>query len=178
MAISATAAAHLGPALPSLGLLDCQAVDATCVAIAHGQRLMRAGLRTLLERETDIVVVEAATGDDAVDLSRRVRPDVVLVDVEIPGLDCVETTRRIVAGSVARVMVLTTSAADPRVFATLVAGAAGLVLEDREPAVLVRAVRRLGPGWRPRRRPRARRSAGTPMPAHRVIDITHRRGEN
>jgi DNA-binding NarL/FixJ family response regulator len=178
MPISATVAAHLGPPLPSLGLLDRQSVDATYVAIAHGQRLMRAGLRTLLERETDIVVAEAATGDDAVDLSRRVRPDVVLVDVEVPGLDCVETTRRIVAGSAARVMVLTASAADPRVFATLVAGAAGLILEDREPAVLVRAVRRLGPGWRGQQRPRARRSAGTPMSAHRVIDITHRRGES
>jgi DNA-binding NarL/FixJ family response regulator len=178
MPISATVAAHLGPPLPSLGLLDRQSVDATYVAIAHGQRLMRAGLRTLLERETDIVVAEAATGDDAVDLSRRTRPDVVLLDVEIPGLDCVETTRRIVAGSAARVMVLTTSAADPRVFATLVAGAAGLVLEDREPAVLVRAVRRLGLERRPRRRSRARRSAGNPMSVGRVIDITHRRGEN
>jgi DNA-binding NarL/FixJ family response regulator len=139
---------------------------------------MRAGLRTLLEREMDIVVVEAATGDDAVDLSQRARPDVVLVDVEIPGLDCVETTRRIVAESTARVMVLTTSAADPRVFATFAAGAAGLVLEDREPAVLVRAVRRLSPGWRPHRRPRARRAAANPMSVDRVIDITHRRGES
>jgi DNA-binding NarL/FixJ family response regulator len=178
MPTSATAAAHLGPSPASLGLVDQRAVDATYVAIAHGQRLMRAGLRTLLERELDIIVVEAATGDDAVDLSQRARPDVVLVDVEIPGLDCVETTRRIVAGSAARVMVLTTSAADPRVFATFAAGAAGLVLEDREPAVLVRAVRRLGPGWRPHRRSRARRSAGNPMSVRRVIDITHRRGEN
>jgi DNA-binding NarL/FixJ family response regulator len=137
------------------------------VAIAHGQRLVRAGLRALLEREAGITVVdEAADGDDAVAMARRLRPDVVLLDVRVPGLDCVEATRRILAESVA-VMVLTATEADARVFASLKAGAAGLLLEDREPAALARALRVLVHGGR-RRAHRSRRS----QPAREVHMLT------
>jgi len=136
-------------------LVDRRTAGTIRVVIAHGQRLVRAGLRLLLEREAGIAVVaEAATGDEAVALAQRLAPDVVLVDVHLPGLDCVQTTRRMLAGQATSVMVLTESETDARVLATLRAGAAGLLLEDREPAELVRAVRLLGHG----RRPRPRRS--------------------
>jgi DNA-binding NarL/FixJ family response regulator len=180
MPTSAVAAEPLNHSIaPSFRRLGAarQTAPATSVAIAHGRRLMRAGLRTLLERETGIDVVEAATGDEAVSVCQRVLPDVVLIDVDVPGLGCVEATQRIVSGSGARVMALTRTAADPRVFAMLVAGAAGLVLEDREPAVLVRAVRRLSCAWRPARRPRAGGPAHSQATLARVVDITHRRGE-
>jgi DNA-binding NarL/FixJ family response regulator len=178
MSTSALPAPPLGadPLLePALGarVHDARSIS---VAIAHGQRLVRAGLRLLLERESGIVVVEAATGDEAVHVSQSLCPDVVLVDVELPGLGCVETTRRIVAGSTAQVMVLASSDTDPRVFATLVAGAAGVVVEDREPAVLVRAIRRFGRAWRPRRRSRRARPAHDPTSMPDVVDITFRRG--
>jgi DNA-binding NarL/FixJ family response regulator len=121
------------------------------VVIAHGRQLVRAGLRVLLEREAGITVVdEAANGDDAVAIARRLRPDVLLLDVRLPGLDCVEATRRILSESDIAVVVLTASETDARTFATLRAGAAGLMLEDREPAALVRVVRLLGNGARPR----------------------------
>jgi DNA-binding NarL/FixJ family response regulator len=132
----------------SLGA-DQRAAGTIRVAIAHSRRLVRAGLHVLLEREAGIAVVGlAADGDEAVALTRRVRPDVVLIDVDLPGLDCVETTRRMLAGQSVAVMVLTTSETDARLIATLRAGATGVLPEDREPADLIRAVRLLGRGGR------------------------------
>jgi DNA-binding NarL/FixJ family response regulator len=145
------------------------------VAIAHGQRLMRAGLRLLLEREAGITVVdEAADGDDAVALVRRLRPDVLLLDVRLPGLDCIQATRRMLADSPVAVVVLTASETDARVLATLRAGAAGLMLESREPAALVRVVRLLGHGGRPRPRRslRSQPAREVPMLTPKVIEIT------
>ena len=79
---------------------DQRAVGTIRVGIAHGQRLVRAGLRVLLDHEAGIAVVdEAATGDEAVALTRRLQPDVVLLDVGLPGLGCVEVTRRILAAA-------------------------------------------------------------------------------
>jgi DNA-binding NarL/FixJ family response regulator len=138
------------------------------VAIVHGQHLVRAGLRALLEREAGISVVdEAGDGDEAVAIAHRVRPDVVLLDVRVPGLDCVGATRRILAESSALVMVLTTTETDARVFATLQAGAAGVLFEEREPAALVRALRLRARGDR-RRAHRSRR----PQPAREVHMLT------
>jgi DNA-binding NarL/FixJ family response regulator len=144
------------------------------VAVAHGQRLVRAGLCAMLERDGEIAVVEAASGEEAVAIVRRLRPDVVLMDVHLPGLGCVEATRQILAGPPVAVMVLTASETDARVFATLRAGAAGLLLEDGEPAALVRAVTRLGRGGRLRTtRPRRKQSAReVPMLTPKVTEIT------
>jgi len=150
-----------------------RAVRTIRVTIAHPQRLLRAALRALLEREAGIAVVdEAVNADEAVALARRSQPDVVLMDVSLPGLGCVEVTRRILDETPAAVMLLAASETDDRVLATLRAGAASLLLEDYEPAALVRAV--LGGGRRLRaRRPHRRQPAReVPMLTPKVTELT------
>jgi DNA-binding NarL/FixJ family response regulator len=119
----------------------------TRVLIADGQGLVRAGYRLLLEADRHITVVgEAATGEQAVALAGHTRPDVVLIDARLPGLDSVEATDRIAAGSGPAVMLLIASAGDERTFAALRAGASGVLLKDTEPHELVRAVKLLARG--------------------------------
>lgn len=148
------------------------------VAVADGQRLVRAGFRLLLECEPGIVVVgEAATGEEAIALARRTRPDVMLIDVDVPGLDCVEATRLMLDEPGVAVMLLTTSDSfDARLFAALGAGAGGLMLKDTEPVELVRAVRQLGVGGRlrPRTRQHKQPSREERVLTPKVIEI--RRG--
>jgi DNA-binding NarL/FixJ family response regulator len=111
------------------------------VLIADGQALVRAGFRLLLEADRHITVVgEAATGEQAVALALRTRPDVVLLDARLPGIDSVEAIGRISAGSGPAVMLLIPSTGDERTVAALRAGASGVLLKDTEPAELVRAV--------------------------------------
>jgi DNA-binding NarL/FixJ family response regulator len=117
------------------------------VLIADGEALVRAGFRVLLEGDERIsVVAEAATGEEAVALTRHVRPDVALIDDRLPGLDSVEAIGRMFAESGVAVMLLTASEGDERIFAALRAGASGLLLKDTEPADLVRAVQALARG--------------------------------
>jgi DNA-binding NarL/FixJ family response regulator len=117
------------------------------VLITHGEQLVRAGLRALFDAEEDLTVVgEAGSGEEAVALAGRLRPDVVLVDAGLPGLDCVEATRRMSAGADVAVMVLTDSESDDRIFAALRAGAGGLALKDIAPNELLRAVKALARG--------------------------------
>jgi DNA-binding NarL/FixJ family response regulator len=117
------------------------------VVIADGHALVRAGFRALLEDTERIAVVgEAADGEQAVALARRLRPNVVLLDANLPGLDCVEATRQLLAESGGAVMLLTGSAADERIFDALRVGASGLLLKDTEPTELVRAVELLARG--------------------------------
>ncbi len=115
----------------------------TSVLLADDQALVRGGFRMILEAEADMEVVgEAGDGGEAADLVQRLRPDVVLMDVRMPGVDGIEATRRIVAsGSAARVIVLTTYDADDYVFAALRAGASGFLLKDVRPVELVEAIR-------------------------------------
>jgi DNA-binding NarL/FixJ family response regulator len=111
------------------------------VVVADGQELARTRLRVVLERQAGIAVVgEAATGDEAVALARRTRPDVVLMDVHVPGLDVVQATRDMVAHSGIRVMLLSGREGDDRIRAALRAGAGGLLLKDAAAPELVRAV--------------------------------------
>ncbi|MET8231718.1 response regulator transcription factor [Micromonospora sp. NPDC005298] len=114
------------------------------VLLADDQALMRAGFRALLDAEDDVEVVgEATDGTSAVDLARRLRPDVVLMDVQMPGLDGIDATRRIAADpdlAAVRVLILTNYGLDPYVFAALRAGASGFLLKDADPADLLRAV--------------------------------------
>jgi DNA-binding NarL/FixJ family response regulator len=117
------------------------------VLIAEGQALVRAGLHALLAGNADITVVgEAASGEQAVALAHALRPDVVLVDLSLPGLDSVEATRQMLTRSGLAVMLLTGSERDERILAGLRAGASGLLLKDMEPAELVRAVNVLSRG--------------------------------
>jgi DNA-binding NarL/FixJ family response regulator len=117
------------------------------VVVADGETLVRAGVRMLLEGEERITVVgEAATGEETVALVERVRPDVVLMDTRLPGLDSVETTSRIVSGSGVAVMLLTEGESDERIFAALRAGASGLLPKDTEPAQLVQAIEAVAQG--------------------------------
>ena len=120
------------------------------VLIADDQALVRAGFRMILEAQPDIeVVAEAADGEAAVRLARRHRPDVVLMDVRMPGLDGLEATRRLLdageagasAGVPPRVVILTTFDLDEYVYAALQSGASGFLLKDVSPEHLVGAVR-------------------------------------
>jgi DNA-binding NarL/FixJ family response regulator len=117
------------------------------VLVADGQALVRAGFRALLQSGGRISVVgEASTGEEAVAEAGRLRPDVVLLDVALPGLSCVEATGRILADPGIAVMLLTTTEDDERIFAALRAGACGLLLKDTEPTELVRAIELLAGG--------------------------------
>jgi DNA-binding NarL/FixJ family response regulator len=122
----------------------------TTVLIADDQDLIRVGLRTLIDSEDDLHVVgEAADGLRAVDLARRERPDVVLMDVRMPGIDGIEATRRIVADgtlSGTRVVVLTTFELDEYVFDALRYGASGFLTKDTKPADLIQAIRLVAAG--------------------------------
>jgi DNA-binding NarL/FixJ family response regulator len=120
------------------------------VVLADDQALVRAGFRSLLDGEDDIgVVAEAADGEEAVELTRRHRPDVVLMDVRMPRTDGLRATARLTADPTlgrTRVIVLTTFELDEYVFGALRAGAAGFLLKDIEPADLVEAVRIVAAG--------------------------------
>ena len=113
--------------------------------IADDQTLVRAGFRAILDSQPDINVTgEAQDGFDAVDLARRRRPDVVLMDIRMPGLDGLEATRRIIAEAQERpvaILMLTTFDLNEYVYAALRAGASGFLLKDVIPEQLIAAVR-------------------------------------
>jgi DNA-binding NarL/FixJ family response regulator len=120
------------------------------VLLADDQTLVRSGFRALLERSDDIqVVAEASDGAEAVELARTERPDVVLMDIRMPGVDGLEAARRITADeSLAdvRVIMLTTFELDEYVFEALHGGASGFLLKDVEPDELRNAVRVVAEG--------------------------------
>lgn len=122
----------------------------TRVALVDDQALLRAGLRALLTAEDDLDVVgEAGDGEAAVMLARDQRPDVMLMDVRMAGVDGLEATRRIVGDTdlaTTKVVVLTTFELDQYVFDALRAGAAGFLLKTAEPDEIVRAVRVVAAG--------------------------------
>jgi DNA-binding NarL/FixJ family response regulator len=123
--------------------------DAIAVLLAGSDRLVRAGLRILLESEGDIVVTgEAARGEHAVTAARRLRPDVVLIDVDVAGFDALAATRLIFEAGLGHVgvLLLTATATDAEVLSAFHAGAHGVLLRDSEPVDLLRAVRVIGGG--------------------------------
>jgi DNA-binding NarL/FixJ family response regulator len=160
----------------------------TSVLIADDQALVRVGLRKILESEPELVVAgEAVDGEDAVSEARRVRPEVVLMDIRMPVLDGIEATRRIVAAEPStRVLILTTFGLDEYVYDALRAGASGFMLKDAPPEEIVGAVRIVASGEAllapavtrsvieefNRGRPRAR-----PAPPPAVAELTPRERE-
>ncbi|MFW6599977.1 response regulator [Propionibacteriaceae bacterium Y2011] len=117
------------------------------VLLADDHGAIRAGLRLVLSADPQLEVVgEAADGAVAVRQARALRPDVVVMDVRMPGTDGIEATRQIVAAGSAAVLVLTTFDIDEYVFGALRAGAAGFLLKSAEPADLVDAVVRVASG--------------------------------
>jgi DNA-binding NarL/FixJ family response regulator len=115
------------------------------VLLADDQALIRSGIRALLEAEDDIeVAAEAANGQQAVALARELRPDIALIDIQMPVLDGIETTRQIAADpelAGVRVVILTNYGHDEYIFEALRAGAYGFLLKDTDPAELVQALR-------------------------------------
>lgn len=112
-----------------------------------GESLVRAAFRALLERDQRTRVVgDAATAAEAIALTDRTTPDVVMMDAMLPGLDGVEATARTLAETGVAVMLLTDSEEDERMVAALRAGASGLLRKDTEPAELLRAVEALARG--------------------------------
>ena len=113
------------------------------VVTADDQVLIRDALRTILEREPDLEVVgEAADGDEAIAAVRRHRPDVVLMDIRMPGRDGIDATRAVLAeDEPPKVLMLTTFDLDEYVHACLRAGASGFLLKDTQPSGIVAAVR-------------------------------------
>jgi DNA-binding NarL/FixJ family response regulator len=112
------------------------------VLLVDDQELLRSGFKLILETTDDIRVVgEAADGETGVQTARRLRPDVVLMDIRMSGIDGIEATRRIVAARAARVVVLTTFDLDEYVYAALRAGASGFLLKDTRPVDLIDAMR-------------------------------------
>ena len=122
----------------------------TRVVIADDQHLVRAGFRLILTNQPGIDVVgEAATGDEAVDVTVATIPDVVLMDIRMPGIDGIEATRRILADErtrQVRVLILTTYDLDEYVYDALQAGASGFLLKDVPPEQLAQAAHMVGAG--------------------------------
>ena len=118
------------------------------VLLVDDQSLLRMGFRLILEAEPDIEVAgEAADGATGVSMAAAVHPDVVLMDVRMPGLDGIAATAAITAtGTASRVLILTTFDLDQYVFAGLKAGASGFLLKDAPPAELLSAVRTVAAG--------------------------------
>jgi DNA-binding NarL/FixJ family response regulator len=120
------------------------------IVVADDQALVRAGFCGIVNATAGLTVVgEAGTGAEAVAVTRRTRPDVVLMDVRMPELDGIEATRQITGrdgDSAARVLILTTFDLDEYVYAALHAGASGFLLKSTEPAELVNAIRVIAAG--------------------------------
>jgi DNA-binding NarL/FixJ family response regulator len=122
----------------------------TSVLLADDQPMVRSGLRLILELGGVEVMGEAGDGAEAASLAAELRPDVVLMDVRMPGTDGIEGTRRIVAAALpTRVLVLTTFDLDRHVYDALRAGAAGFLLKDASAQQLVAAVERTAAGEAP-----------------------------
>ena len=118
------------------------------VLLADDQALVRGGFQMILAAQPDIEVVgEAEDGRQAIDLTNRLLPDVILMDVRMPELDGLEATRRLVElGTTARILILTTFDLDEYVYAAIRAGASGFLLKDVRPSQLVDAIRVVADG--------------------------------
>jgi DNA-binding NarL/FixJ family response regulator len=120
------------------------------IVIVDDHAMLRAGLEQLLGGEPDLEVVgNAASGEEAVAMVREVRPDVVLMDLQMPGVDGVSATRQIVGEDLADVLVLTSYSDAERIVGALDAGAMGYLLKDAEPDEVLRGIRAVARGESP-----------------------------
>jgi DNA-binding NarL/FixJ family response regulator len=158
------------------------------VLLADDQALVRAGFRALLDAEPDIEVVgEAGDGAQAVRLAAQSRPDLVLMDIRMPGTDGLAATRQIAADPAlagTRIVILTTFELDEYVFEALRSGASGFLVKDTEPTDLVRAVRAvaagdglLSPGVTRRVIEQFAVRAASPRPPRELAELTDRERE-
>ena len=159
------------------------------VLVADDQALVRGSFRVLVDTAPDLVSVgEAATGAQAVELARSLQPDLVLMDIRMPGLDGIAATRQITSDaqtSAVRVLILTTFDLDEYVFAALRAGASGFLVKDTPPAELLAAIRvvaagdaLLSPGVTRRLIAEfTARAESRPRPAAALAEITDRERE-
>ncbi|MEV5982735.1 response regulator transcription factor [Streptomyces sp. NPDC052114] len=120
----------------------------TTVLIVDDQPMQRFGFRMLLESQDDLTVAgEAGNGSEAVRMTAELRPDVVLMDIRMPGLDGIEATRRIIAsGARTRILILTTFDLDEYAYAGLRAGASGFLIKDALPEELLAGIRAVASG--------------------------------
>ena len=146
------------------------------VLIVDDHPALRAGLTGLLEADGDVRVVAAAGGgEQGVALARELRPDVVLIDLEMPDLDGAAATRRIVAENpAARIVVLTSFGDRPRILEALAAGAVGYLLKDTEPDELLRAVRSAAAGDAPLDPRAAREVLAARRDRDAIVELTER----
>lgn len=122
--------------------------ERTRILLVDDHAMMRAGFRMILDVEPDLEVVgEAGSGAEAIEAAVRLEPDVICMDVQMPGLDGIEATRRLAAAhAAARVLIVTTFDRDDYLFAALEAGASGFLLKNAGPEQLVHAVRVIASG--------------------------------
>jgi DNA-binding NarL/FixJ family response regulator len=148
------------------------------VLLVDDEPLIRTGLRAILEPELE-VVGEAGDGAGVAPLVRRLRPDVVVMDIRMPGVDGIEATRRILAGVDAPppILILTTFEHDDHVFEALRAGASGFLLKRADPAELVHAIRLLAEGDSLLFPAAIRRLAARQPRTPRDLDLTAREAE-
>ncbi|HEY3952308.1 MAG TPA: response regulator transcription factor [Streptosporangiaceae bacterium] len=158
------------------------------ILVADDQMLVRAGFRALLGAEDGVEVVgEAADGEQAVSLARSQRPDVVLMDIRMPGLDGLEASRRILSDPAladVRVVILTTFETNEYIFEAIRLGASGFLVKDTEPADLIKAIRvvaagesLLSPGVTRRLIEEFARRAKEPLALPGIDDLTERERE-
>lgn len=148
------------------------------VVLVDDHPVLRSGLERLLAGEPDIEVVgSAADGADALEVVRRTRPDVVLMDLQMPGTDGVTATRQIVAEGVGEVLVLTSFSDADRIVAALDAGAVGYLLKDAEPAEVIEGVRAVSRGESPLHPRAARELLGARRLARSDVELTPRESE-
>jgi DNA-binding NarL/FixJ family response regulator len=158
------------------------------ILVADDQMLVRAGFRALLGAEDGVEVVgEAADGEQAVSLTRSQRPDVVLMDIRMPGLDGLEASRRILSDPAladVRVVILTTFETDEYIFEAIRLGASGFLVKDTEPADLIKAIRvvaggesLLSPGVTRRLIEEFARRAKEPLTLPGIDELTERERE-
>jgi DNA-binding NarL/FixJ family response regulator len=151
--------------------------DRIRVVIVDDHAMLRAGLEQLLGGEPDLDVVgKAASGEEAIALVRELRPDVVLMDLQMPGVDGVGATRAIVGEELADVLVLTSYSDAERIVGALDAGALGYLLKDAEPDEVLRGIRAVARGESPIDPKAARELLGVRRTTS-AVDLTPRESE-